>query len=233
MTLSERIAALRTGLGMSQGDVAERLEVSRQSVSKWETGQSVPDLDKIIKLADLFGVTVDELVREGERPQPGQPAQFTEPQPAPPPEPQVVYVQEKRGLTKTQTAGVCAEVVGLALDLLGLVGEEELMVFLGTGLILLGLPLVLAKKHPWLLFGWLVVGLSLAVFNPYTSIAPWGLISGLQLLIIYSMNPTLRGPAYLFGASIAMGRGLLTLVLLWLTWRAWRSRNKQTGEGRR
>ena len=46
---------------MSQGDLADRLEVSRQSVSKWETGQSVPDLDKIIKLADLFGVTVDEL----------------------------------------------------------------------------------------------------------------------------------------------------------------------------
>lgn len=41
MTLSERIAALRTGLGMSQGDVAERLEVSRQSVSKWETGVSL------------------------------------------------------------------------------------------------------------------------------------------------------------------------------------------------
>ena len=40
MTLSERIAALRTGLGMSQGDVAEKLEVSRQSVSKWETGLS-------------------------------------------------------------------------------------------------------------------------------------------------------------------------------------------------
>ena len=41
MTLSERIVALRTGLGMSQGDVAEKLEVSRQSVSKWETGGSL------------------------------------------------------------------------------------------------------------------------------------------------------------------------------------------------
>ena len=73
MALSDRILELRTGMGLSQGDLADRLEVSRQSVSKWETGQSVPDLDKIIKLADLFGVTVDELVREGERPQPPQP----------------------------------------------------------------------------------------------------------------------------------------------------------------
>lgn len=64
MTLAEKILKLRTARNLSQGDLAEALEVSRQSVSKWETGQSVPDLDKIIKLADLFGVSVDELVRE-------------------------------------------------------------------------------------------------------------------------------------------------------------------------
>ena len=74
MNLSEKITALRTERKLSQGDVAEKLEVSRQSVSKWETGQSVPELDKIVKLADLFGVSVDELVRDGEIPQPN-PAQ--------------------------------------------------------------------------------------------------------------------------------------------------------------
>ena len=68
MTLSEKITALRTGRKLSQGDVAERLDVSRQSVSKWETGQSVPELDKIVRLADLFGVSVDELVRDGDAP---------------------------------------------------------------------------------------------------------------------------------------------------------------------
>ena len=41
------------------------MEVSRQSVSKWETGQSVPDLEKIIKLADLFGVSVDDWCGRG------------------------------------------------------------------------------------------------------------------------------------------------------------------------
>ena len=73
MTLAEKILSLRTQRGMSQDDLAEKLEVSRQSVSKWETAQSTPDLDKIIKLANLFGVTVDELVREGEAPQPPEP----------------------------------------------------------------------------------------------------------------------------------------------------------------
>ena len=56
MTLGEKILSLRTARDMSQDDLAEKLEVSRQSVSKWETGQSTPDLDKIIKLADLFEI---------------------------------------------------------------------------------------------------------------------------------------------------------------------------------
>ena len=70
MILAEKILSLRTAKGMSQDGLAERMEASRQSVSKWETAQSIPDLDKIIKLAGLFGVSVDELVRDGEAPSP-------------------------------------------------------------------------------------------------------------------------------------------------------------------
>ena len=66
MTLAEKILSLRTARGMSQDDLAEKLEISRQSVSKWETAQSTPDLDKIIRLADLFGCTIDELFGRSE-----------------------------------------------------------------------------------------------------------------------------------------------------------------------
>lgn len=62
MNLGEKIYELRTARNLSQGDVADALEVSRQSVSKWENNSAVPDLDKIIKLAELFGVSLDELV---------------------------------------------------------------------------------------------------------------------------------------------------------------------------
>lgn len=62
MTLSEKIYKLRTEQNLSQGDLADRLEVSRQSVSKWETGTSVPDLDKLIKLSEVFHITLDELI---------------------------------------------------------------------------------------------------------------------------------------------------------------------------
>ena len=64
MKLHEKIYTLRTAKNLSQGDLAEILDVSRQSVSKWETGASIPDLDKLIKMSDLFGVSLDALVRE-------------------------------------------------------------------------------------------------------------------------------------------------------------------------
>lgn len=66
MNLGEKIYKLRTDRNLSQGDLAEKLEVSRQSVSKWENGAATPDLDKIIKLSEVFGITIDELVKNEE-----------------------------------------------------------------------------------------------------------------------------------------------------------------------
>lgn len=76
MTLGETIAALRTGRGLSQGELAEKMNVSRQSVSKWETNASIPELDKLIGLSDLFEITLDALVK-------GQFLQTANDQPAP------------------------------------------------------------------------------------------------------------------------------------------------------
>lgn len=61
-TLSKRIAALRKGKGMTQEELAERLGVSPQAVSKWENGQSCPDISLLPKLASIFGVTTDLLL---------------------------------------------------------------------------------------------------------------------------------------------------------------------------
>ena len=62
MSLGETIYRLRTEKNLSQGDLAERLEVSRQSVSKWENGASTPDLPMVIELAKYYGVTTDTLL---------------------------------------------------------------------------------------------------------------------------------------------------------------------------
>lgn len=61
MTIGEKLYELRTGKNMSQETLAELAGVSRQSVSKWETGGSVPELDKLFRLCDIFDVTLDEL----------------------------------------------------------------------------------------------------------------------------------------------------------------------------
>lgn len=66
MTLGEKIYRLRTEKNLSQEAFGESLGVSRQSVSKWETGQSVPELDKIAAISELFGVTTDYLLKEKE-----------------------------------------------------------------------------------------------------------------------------------------------------------------------
>lgn len=62
MTLGENIYRLRTAHNLSQGDLADQLNVSRQSISKWETNSSTPDLDKLIKLSQIFHMTLDDLV---------------------------------------------------------------------------------------------------------------------------------------------------------------------------
>ena len=64
MILAEKISTLRKKSGWSQEELAMQLNVSRQSVSKWESASSVPDLDKILQLSQLFGVTVDYLLHE-------------------------------------------------------------------------------------------------------------------------------------------------------------------------
>ena len=63
MTLGERIIKLRSSKGISQDTLAVALGVSRQSVSKWETDASVPELDKLIRLSEYFEVSLDELIK--------------------------------------------------------------------------------------------------------------------------------------------------------------------------
>ena len=64
MILADKIAALRKKSGWSQEELAQQLNVTRQSVSKWEGAQSVPDIDKILQMSRLFGVSTDYLLKD-------------------------------------------------------------------------------------------------------------------------------------------------------------------------
>ncbi len=64
MNIGEKIAYLRNKAGMSQDSLAEALNISRQSVSKWEKGNSLPQIDKLAELCNLFSISADELIRD-------------------------------------------------------------------------------------------------------------------------------------------------------------------------
>ena len=64
MILAEKITELRKKNGWSQEELAEQLDVSRQSISKWESAQSTPDMNRILKMSDIFGVSTDYLLKD-------------------------------------------------------------------------------------------------------------------------------------------------------------------------
>lgn len=112
MNLGETIYRLRTEKNFSQGDLADALEVSRQSVSKWENNSAVPELEKLIKLARIFDITLDELVAGG-----------ASPSPPPPPVQSIPLTPEHKGLSTQQILGiVLLSLGGMALIIFTVVG---------------------------------------------------------------------------------------------------------------
>ncbi len=64
MELNEKLYELRKKNNWSQEDLAERMEVSRQTISKWESGKTIPELNKLVKISEIYEITLDELVKE-------------------------------------------------------------------------------------------------------------------------------------------------------------------------
>jgi len=94
MKLSEKILYYRKAAKLSQEELAAQVGVSRQAVSKWELGESTPEVDKLLALARAFGVTTDELLSDSE------PAGFQEPAEPPQEEPPAYSAPETGGFEK-------------------------------------------------------------------------------------------------------------------------------------
>ena len=83
MSFGDKLQDLRRRAGMSQDTLAERLDVSRQAVSKWERDETMPETEKLVRIAELFGASLDELLLDREPPK--------EPEPQPQPQYRPVY----------------------------------------------------------------------------------------------------------------------------------------------
>lgn len=203
MTLGEHICALRTARGLSQGDLAERLDVSRQSVSKWETDASVPDLDKLVKLSQTFGVTLDELVH-GQAPQaPGTPAA---------PAPEAPPAQTAR-VTGWRVGGLVFLALGVLIFLIPLIllGMGTLaggLLFALPFLLCAGACLILKRRHVALVCGWILWLLVMAYLWNATGIRVWWVFS------LWLYRPGMEIHALVAWAEVLTLVGLSTATVL-------------------
>ena len=156
MTLGEKISQLRSERNMSQSDLAEKLDVSRQSVSKWETDSSIPELDKLIQLSDLFEISLDELVLHK------TPKNLAK-------QNTIIYEQQKE--TKINDS-YTQKVIGFILLAIGLnclilaFFFGRLFLFLGGYTLFCSIICLCVKKYALFIIGW-VTTLILLIITPY------------------------------------------------------------------
>lgn len=215
MTLGERICVLRTARGLSQSDLAEALEVSRQSVSKWETDASVPDLDRLVGMSRLFQVSLDQLVlgeTGTETPPNGEaPAEETAPHGG------VDRLPMGRApdiLTRHSLAAVILLCTAGMMALLGLLLAGGWGLLLGTPFLLCGMVVLVSHRHPGLWCFWAVV-LSVQLYLQVGTGISWSII---LLTLRYE-------PAWNY-TRLLMGWGMVLVDLGLLVGTAWKLRKE-------
>ena len=119
MKFHEKLYTLRKNAAMTQNDLAEKLNVSRQAVSRWEMGTAMPEIDNLIAMSDIFGVTLDELLRDQ------------------PPEPRPV--EERISPAESESQGsamillILPPVLGFSLLVYGWLFNKRILLALGSG----------------------------------------------------------------------------------------------------
>jgi len=193
MRLGETIYRLRTAAHLSQGDLADALNVSRQSVSKWENDTAVPELDKLIKISQLFGITLDELVgienKEADSPPDTEATQTPVPE-----------TETKQGLSPLRISGIILLAFG------GLCFVVFTVVGLFTNLILLGLLIAL----PFVLCG----TICMVCQHNIGLLCGWSLYLPLWLVCTVLTVRTYGTMHYLVGIILLLWGLILTVITI-------------------
>ena len=199
--LADRIQQLRREHGLSQEQLAEKLNVSRQAVSKWESAQTQPELDKIIALSELFCVTTDYLLKgsRGTSPEAG---------PAPACRPDAAFASRVLYLAALFFLGV-----GLVCALAAWHEKQTAdciaggMVVQGIGVVCYGVGRMLSPARP---ARWMVkAGCAVGLFLPLFVLAGW-LTDVLPIPHLYLVTNGI-----FLAAEYAIALALLTRLRLW------------------
>jgi transcriptional regulator with XRE-family HTH domain len=157
-TIGQRISELRKNSSFSQEYVAEKLNVSRQAVSKWEQDLSAPDTYNLIALAELFDVSVEYLAT-------GKLREATPP-PSPPPS-----APPKSGITARQVLGLILVAAGLLGGILGIL-LEEILIIISIFITVIGVLCIAVKKHFGIFLAWTLLALLFPITFSIMSITP-------------------------------------------------------------
>lgn len=199
----ERIYELRNKNNMSQGDLADRLEVSRQTVSKWENSMCKPEADKLIQLSEIFNVSIDYILKGEQTPS----------------DPVYVYVKDTDGETKNNEqvvrkyVGIVLAIVFAVLSLLSVLFRGGVLTVIPATVMLLGILLAKNVKHPYLITFWVAFVIVVA-FLPFISSVPFFNI----------FNPIIYTEGYTEHFLLVYGQWLLFALLIFFTVRAKRSK---------
>lgn len=167
MTLGEKIYNLRIKNNMSQGDFANALGVSRQSVSKWETNTSVPGLDKLLQMSEIFNVSLDELIRGAKSEEINNESRSSD-----------INVQNS-GLAARKIVGLIILGIGIiAFLFLSLLGDPLVALLFSSPLLVCAVICLTIGKHTALWCCWAVYILIYAYLRYATGIRFWWIFRG-------------------------------------------------------
>ena len=202
-SIGEKIYDLRNRNNMSQGNLADKLDVSRQTISKWENNICLPEAEKLLQLSEIFGVSIDYIMKGETEPQQTQ-------------DPVYIYIKDPDGEnTSKHNEKIVMKYVGIVLAII--FGIISIVLLILGGYVLTIIPfavavlgILLAKdiKHPWLITSWItyITGiLSLPFFtsiNPFMIFGPiiytegytvhllwgWGIWTALAVLILCTIK---------------------------------------------
>ncbi len=200
--IGERIYDLRNRNNMSQGALADKLNVSRQTISKWENNMCLPEAEKLLQLSEIFGVSTDYILKG---------KTIVEPEPV------YIYVKDpdseniskhNEKILRKYVGIVLAIIAGLLSAWLALLGGWLYIIFTG-GLMLLGILFAYNTKHPWLIVSWIVYILTMLTAPFYSSFS-----------LLWIFDPYIYKDGYLVHLAAAYSLWAVLVILILCTIKA-------------
>lgn len=197
-SIGERIYELRKQNNMLQGDLADKLDVSRQTISKWENNSSLPEVEKLIQLSEIFGVSTDYILKIDEKKS----------------DPVYIYVKDtdsenipKHNETIVRKyVGIVLSAVFTLITVFLIIAGGEILAIPPGAVAALGILLACNVKHPWLTVSWLTYVITIAVLPFFTAINP---------LLIF--DPILYTEGYLAPLVITYAVWIIFFILIFCT----------------